>query len=93
MAKADYIILTSDYEGFPVTYLEAITLNKDIITTIPTSDDYIDIKEYAHIISKNEKEMLKEIHNIINEYNKYKKIDIDKIQKERAKKFEELFNE
>lgn len=93
MAKADYIILTSDYEGFPVTYLEAITLNKDIITTIPTSDDYIDIKEYAHIISKDEKKMLKEVHNIINEYHKYKKIDINKIQKERVKKFEELFNE
>ena len=93
MVKADYIILTSDYEGFPVTYLEAITLNKDIITTIPTSDDYIDIKEYAHIISKDEKQMLKEVHNIINEYHKYKKIDINKIQKERVKKFEELFNE
>ena len=93
MVKADYIILTSDYEGFPVTYLEAITLNKDIITTIPTSDDYIDIKEYAHIISKDEKKMLKEVHNIINEYHKYKKIDINKIQKERVKKFEELFNE
>ncbi len=93
MAKADYIILTSDYEGFPVTYLEAITLNKDIITTIPTSDDYIDIKEYAHIISKDEKEMVKEVKNIIGEYHKYKKIDINKIQKERIKKLEELFNE
>ena len=93
MDKADYIILTSDYEGFPVTYLEAITLNKDIITTFPTSDDYIDIKKYAHIIPKDEKEMLKEVHNIINEYHKYKKIDINKIQKERVKKFEELFNE
>ena len=34
MKLADYILLTSDYEGFPVTYLEAITLHKPIITTI-----------------------------------------------------------
>ena len=38
---------------------------------------YIDIKKYAHIIPKDEKEMLKEVHNIINEYHKYKKIDIN----------------
>ena len=49
---ADYIILTSDYEGFPVTYLEAITLNKKILTTIDVSDDSINIgKDYATIIS------------------------------------------
>ena len=43
MNEADYIILTSDYEGFPVTYLEALCLNKSIITTIPTSDEYLNI--------------------------------------------------
>ena len=28
MQEADYIILTSDYEGFPVIYLESLILNK-----------------------------------------------------------------
>ena len=59
---ADYIILTSDYEGFPVTYLEAITLHKRILTTIDVSDESINIgKDYATIISMDEKKMLKDV--------------------------------
>ena len=60
MKQADYILLTSDYEGFPVIYLEAITLQKPIITTIDVSDDKINMgKDYAWIVSKEEKKMVK----------------------------------
>ena len=52
MLQADYLIITSDYEGFPVIYLEGITLNKNIITTINTSDDEINMEDYAYIVSK-----------------------------------------
>ena len=58
MLQADFIILTSDYEGFPVVYLEAIILNKNIITTIAVSDEYIRIgQNYGYIISKDEKKL------------------------------------
>jgi hypothetical protein len=90
--EADYIILTSDYEGFPVTYLEAITLNKNIITTINTSDDSLNMKDYAYIISKDEKEMVQEVKEILKKSNKVKSIDLNKLQKDRIKKFEKLFN-
>lgn len=93
MKEADYIILTSDYEGFPVTYLEAISLRKDIITTFPTSDDEIDIHKYGHVISKDEKEMVKQVKEILKEKNKKQEIDIDKVQDNRMKKFIELFNQ
>ncbi|MBQ6477582.1 MAG: glycosyltransferase [Bacilli bacterium] len=93
MNKADYIILTSDYEGFPVTYLEAITLNKDIITTIPTSDDLIDIRNYGHVISKDEDKMIEEVKDIIKSKSTVEKIDFNKKQKERIKQLEELFDE
>ena len=43
ISKADYMILTSRYEGFPVVYNEAIIFEKPIITTIDVSDDYISI--------------------------------------------------
>ena len=78
MIQADYIILTSDYEGFPVVYLESILLNKTIITTIETSDDKIDIKEYAYIISKDEKEMVKEVKKILKKPSSKKTININK---------------
>ena len=93
MNKADYIILTSDYEGFPVIYLEALVLGKQIITTIKTSDESINIEKYAYIISKDEKTMVKEVKDILNQDVKKKTINIDSIQKDRMKLFEELFNE
>ena len=94
MVKSDYVILTSDYEGFPVTYLEAIVLNKPIITTIDVSDDKLDIgKDHASIISKDEKKMVQEVKKIIKEKPSIKELDFKQIQKERMKKMEAIFNE
>ena len=93
MKEADYIILTSDYEGFPVTYLEAITLNKDIITTFPTSDELVDVSKYGYIISYDEKEMVKEVKKILKEKHNKEEISLDKVQDKRLKKLYELFNE
>lgn len=92
MNEADYVVLTSDYEGFPVTYLEALTLNKKIITTIETSDESIDIKEIAYIIPKEENKMVKAVKEILKDNSKKKSINIDKIQKNKIKIFEELFD-
>ncbi len=92
MKKADYIILTSDYEGFPVTYLEALVLNKNIITTIPVSDDKINIKDYAYIISKDKESMVKEVEKIIGKKKEQKSISIEEIQKERIIELEKIFD-
>ena len=93
LKKADYLLMTSDYEGFPVTYLEAITLETPIITTIDVSDDKLNMgKDYASIISKDEKEMLKQVKDIIKENKKPKKIDIEKLQASRMNDFEKLFD-
>lgn len=91
MKQADYIILTSDYEGFPVTYLEAITLDKKIITTIPTSDEYINIKDYAYIISKDEDKMVEEVKEILAKKKSKSKINLAEIQEKRIKKLEGIF--
>ena len=93
MKKADYILLTSDYEGFPVIYLEAITLQKPIITTIDVSDDKINMgKDYAWIVSKEEKKMVKQVQEILKENKKPKKIDVEKLQSTRMEDFEKLFD-
>lgn len=93
MAEADYVILTSDYEGFPVTYLEAITLNKKIITTFPTSDDNIDVNKYAEVIDRDQNKMLEQVKIIISKKNNPEKIDIENVQEQRMKKMEKIFNE
>ena len=93
MKQADYILLTSDYEGFPVIYLEAITLQKPIITTIDVSDDKINMgKDYAWIVSKEEKKMVKQVQEILKENKKPKKIDVEKLQSTRMEDFEKLFD-
>ena len=92
LKESDYFILTSDYEGFPVTYLESIVLNKDIITTLNTSDDNIDMKDYAYIISKDEDKMIKEVKDIIKKKSKKKTINLEELQEDRISRLEKIFN-
>ena len=92
MKCADYIILTSDYEGFPVTYLESIVLNKKIITTINVSSDQLNIKDYAKIVSKDSKKMIEEVKEILKSPYKNETISLDKIQKDRIKQLEKIFD-
>ena len=81
----DYVILTSDYEGFPVVYGEAITLEKTIISTIDVSDDVISIPHnFGYICKKDEKDIANTIINVLEHDNlKYKKLDIDKINEDK----------
>lgn len=70
MKNADSLILTSYYEGFPVIYLESLVLNKNVFTTVPTSDYFIDTRNYFNILSSNAKDNANIINNNLN-----KKID------------------
>ncbi|MDD5888452.1 MAG: O-antigen ligase family protein [bacterium] len=91
---SDYIILTSDYEGFPVIYLEALVLKKPIITTIATSDDKINISDgLATIVPKDVNKMLPKVKKLLEKSPKAKEIDLNKIQKERMKNLEKIFDE
>lgn len=91
----DYLLLTSNYEGYPVIFNEGIVLNKNIISTIKISDDYTEIgNNFGFLIPKNLDETVKSISNIINnKLDNTNKIDIEKINNKRIKKIEELFNE
>lgn len=90
LEKADFLILTSKYEGFPVVYNEAIILNKHILTTIDVSDDEISINDNFGIISK-AGELNENIDKILNFKNK--KIDFEKINKNRIAKIEKLISD
>lgn len=93
MKQADYVILTSDYEAFSVALLEAVFLQKKIITTIALSDDSIDMKKYAFVVSKNEKEMVKQVKSILAKQEEKETIDLDEIQEYRMIELEKMFNE
>lgn len=65
MKLADAMIFTSDYEGYPVVFLESIVLNKPIITT-NVSDVMEDINnKYGQVIEKDEETLYKTMKNFI----------------------------
>ena len=80
MKESDCLILTSNYEGFPVVYLEALVLNKQIMTTIPVSCPYIDINDYAIRLDSNIKNITENVLNIKKKKIQYK-IDFSNINK------------
>lgn len=90
LKKANFLLLTSKYEGFPVVYNEAIVLKKPILSTINVSDDEISINGNFGIICS-EEDLFKNVDNIL----KFKNQDVDfiKINEKRIKKLEKLIGD
>ena len=62
---SDYVVLTSEYEGYPVVFLESLVLDKTLITT-DVSDARKDIKDkFGIVINKNEIELYEVFKDII----------------------------
>lgn len=89
---ADYIVLTSDYEGFPVIYTESIILKTPIISTIDVTDDYININNHGIVVSKNEDLITDKINYAIKNKIKIKSLDFNTINKEKMKKLEKIMD-
>ncbi len=94
MNLADYVVLSSDYEGYPVVYSEAIILGKKIISTIDVSDDFISIpNRFGYIVSKDENKMLSDIKDILKNDNMIQeKVDFSKINSLKIKKLESMID-
>ena len=62
---SDYVVLTSEYEGYPVVFLESLVLDKTLITT-DVSDARKDIQDkFGIVINKNEIELYEVFKDII----------------------------
>lgn len=83
LIRCDALILTSNYEGFPVVYLEALVLNKPILTTVLVSDESINIKDFCikleYDAKKNAKILLNFKRNDSAYHLNFKKINEDKV--------------
>jgi len=90
---ADVFVLTSEFEGFPVVYLESLVMNLPIITTIPVSSDDLNIEEYATIVSKQEDDIYKAVANFLDDGTVAKKeFDPVKYNNDISAKLEKMFN-
>lgn len=90
---SDGIILTSRYEGFPVIYLEALTLKKGILSTIDVNSGNLHIKDYSIIMENNEKSISENIKDYFNKTNFNYNFNIAKYNEENINKIYELVGE
>lgn len=86
LKQADYLLLTSFYEGFPVVFNEALVLGKQVITTVKVKDDIIDSEKMFHLIDVDH--LNEEVAKIISEkqMKKIENIDFKKLNKDRLDK-------
>lgn len=90
---ADAIILTSDYEGYPVVFLEALILNKPIITT-DVADAIEDIDGvFGKVVDKDENQIYITMKEFITKgYEIKKEFNPEEYNDAIIKKLELIFN-
>ena len=88
---SDCVILTSDYEGYPVVFLESMILNKPIITT--KVSDYEDVEgKYGYVTRKETQDIYEKMKQFIeNGFEIKEKFNADKYNKDIIQKIENLF--
>lgn len=90
--NADCVLLTSDYEGYPVIYSECLILQTPVITTVPVSDGFVDIRKYARIADRSVKAVAEAINTA--DFADYGKntIDFEKINRKKLERLEKIIN-
>ena len=88
---SDCVVLTSDYEGYPVVFIESMLFSKPIITT-NVSDAEEDISnKYGIVVNKNEEQIYHAMKKFIEEgYKIEEKFDPEKYNQEIIHKLEKI---
>ena len=88
---ANCIILTSEYEGYPVVFLESFILNKPLITT--KVSDYKQVEDgFGYVTEKDINDIYEKMKLFIqNGYDINKKFKPEEYNNEIMKKLEEIF--
>lgn len=93
LKNSDCLLLSSQFEGYPVVFVESYILNKPIVTT-DVSDAKIDVKNKHGIVCENsEKGVYEGMKKFLKEGFKPQKFDPENYNKEIVKKIEELIEE
>lgn len=90
---ADAVLLTSDYEGYPVVFLEALVLNKPIITTA-VADAVEDIdNKFGKVVEKDSNEIYITMKEFIqNGYRSKEEFSPEEYNNTIIRKLETIFN-
>ena len=88
---ADCVVLSSDYEGYPVVFLESFILNVPIITT--KVSDYQEVEgKHGYVTTKEVEDIYEKMKLFIQKgFKEQEKFDCDKYNKNIIEKLEKLF--
>ncbi len=82
---ADAVVITSDWEGYPVVFSEALALNKPIITTDVSDASTIIGEDYGIITSKRKEDIALAMEKVLTNQVQFKKFDIRQFNAEISK--------
>ncbi|MBP3706222.1 MAG: glycosyltransferase [Clostridia bacterium] len=88
---ADCVILCSDFEGYPVVYNECAVLGTPMVTTVPVSDSFFNVADFAVLVEKDPEQISRVLLNKVYKKIPLKKLDFEKINQERLKMLEKIF--
>ena len=90
---SDCVLLTSDYEGYPVVFLESFVLGKPIITT--KVSDYEEVEQgYGMIVEKNAEDIYEKMKQFIEQgFTITKKFDGNKYNEDIYSKLQQILEE
>lgn len=92
LAKSDCLLMSSDYEGYPVVFIESMILGKPIITT-DVSDSNQDVKEkFGIVVEKSEDGVYSGMKEYLDKRFDMQKFDAKKYNEEILEKLEEVFS-
>lgn len=87
---SDAVILTSDYEGYPVVFLESMVLERPIITTAVSGSSSVESGGYGIVTKKSTNEIYKAMKQFIEKGYTPKKFDAEAFNKESKEKMQQI---
>ncbi len=90
--KSDCLLMSSDYEGYPVVFIESMILGKPIITT-NVSDSMLDVNEkFGIVVEKSEDGVYLGMKEYLDKGFNMQKFDAKKYNEEILNKLDEIFS-
>lgn len=90
MKAADYICLLSNYEGYPMTLVEAKILNKKILVTDTSARETVENYEKAQIFENSERGIYEGLKNVLINENKHNVQNSDQKEYDNSNIIEEV---
>lgn len=91
LKKSDCLLMSSDYEGYPVVFIESMILEKPIITT-DVSDSFLDVKgKFGIVVEKSEEGIYSGMKEYLENGFNMQKFDSKEYNDKILKKLDEIF--